>query len=98
MKYANRYDGANPDEHRSEAAKLPMPLESRLNAHACLFGDTPMLADVAIFPFVRQFAHADAAAFAALPFPHLQAWLTKWEASSLFNAIMTKYAVWQPGD
>jgi glutathione S-transferase len=98
MKYANRYDGANPDEHRSEAVKLLMPLESRLHAHAYLFGDAPMLADVAIFPFIRQFAHADAAAFAALPLPRLQAWMTKWESSSLFNAIMAKYPVWQPGE
>jgi len=98
MKYATRYDDVNPDEHRSEAVKLLMPLESRLNTSAYLFDDKPMLADVAIFPFVRQFAHADAAAFAALPLQRLQAWLTKWEASDLFHAVMIKYAVWQPGE
>lgn len=96
MKYANRYDGANPSEHRNEAVKLLMPLETRLHTHAYLFDDVPMLADIGIFPFVRQFAHADAAGFAALPFPCLQAWLTKWEASNLFNTIMAKYPVWQP--
>jgi glutathione S-transferase len=98
MKYANRYDDVDPSEHRSEAIKLLAPLESRLHAHAHLFDDRAMLADIAIFPFVRQFAHADAISFIALPYPSLQAWLTKWERSSLFNTIMVKHSVWQPND
>lgn len=98
MKYANRYDDVDPDEHRSEAVKLLAPLESRLNDHVYLFSDAPMLADIAIFPFVRQFSHADAVTFAALPFPCLQAWLTKWEASTLFHSIMVKHPVWQPSE
>jgi glutathione S-transferase len=61
-----------------------------------LFGDQPKLADIAIFPFVRQFAHADAMAFAELPLPHLQAWLKHWESSTLFASVMTKYSAWQP--
>jgi glutathione S-transferase len=96
MKYANRYDGVEPAEHRSAAVKLLAPLEARLSTHGYLFGETSTLADIAIFPFVRQFAHADAAAFAALPFPCLQAWLTKWESSALYQSIMTKHAIWQP--
>ncbi len=96
MKYSNRYPGAQPAEHRAAAVKLLETLEEQLCSNAYLFGDTPVLADVAIFPFVRQFAHADAEAFAALPLPQLQDWLTRWEASELFLSVMTKHPVWQP--
>lgn len=98
MKYANRYADSQPVVHRAEAIKLLALLETRLANHPYLFGSTPSLADVAIFPFVRQFAHADAAAFAHLPLPCLQLWLSRWEASALFQSVMTKYRVWQAGD
>lgn len=98
MKYANRYADSQPAVHRAEAIKWLALLEARLADHNYLFGSTSSLADVAIFPFVRQFAHADAAAFADLPFPGLQLWLSGWEASVLFQSVMAKYRVWQPGD
>ena len=96
MKYANRYPAAEPNEHRAAAIKLLAPLEGRLANHSFLFGAAPSLADIAIFPFVRQFAHADVAAFADEPLPCLQKWLAQWEASALFLSVMTKHAVWRP--
>jgi glutathione S-transferase len=90
MKYANRYADSAPGEHRTAARKLLAQFEQRLSRHAYLFGATPSLADVASFPFVRQFAHADAAAFASEPLPCLQAWLARWESSTLFASVMTK--------
>ncbi|MET0656897.1 MAG: glutathione S-transferase C-terminal domain-containing protein, partial [Steroidobacteraceae bacterium] len=90
MKYANRYPGSLPAEHRVAATQLLTPLEERLSNHAYLFSNAPSLADVAIFPFIRQFAHADTAAFAAEPLPSLQAWLARWEASTLFQSVMSK--------
>jgi UPF0176 protein len=96
MKYANRYVDALPEQHRTEAVKLLYALEQRLSSHAYLFGDQAKLADIAIFPFIRQFAHADAAASAELATPRLQAWLTRWELSALFAAVMTKHIAWQP--
>jgi glutathione S-transferase len=96
MKYANRYPGADPDLHRVEAIKLLVLLEQRLCKHAYLFGRKPSLADVAIFPFVRQFAHADTTAFASAPLPLLQGWLARWESSALFQLVMTKHPVWRP--
>jgi len=95
-KYGNRYPGSNPAEHRIEAVRLLSALEERLSAHAYLFGGASSLADVAIFPFARQFAHVDAIAFANDPLPALQAWLAKWETSDLFQSVMTKHAVWEP--
>lgn len=95
MKYANRYPGTKSSEHRAEAVKLLVPLDERLRDSNYLFGNAPALADIAIFPFVRQFAHADKTAFAALQLPHLQKWLAEWEASALFESAMIKHPVWQ---
>jgi glutathione S-transferase len=94
MKYAARYPGSDPALHRADALKLLRLLEQRLCRHAYLCGAAPLLADVAIFPFVRQFAHADVAAFASEQLPALQAWLVQWESSALFVAAMSKHPVW----
>lgn len=67
-----------------------LPLEARLQAEAWLGGLTPCATDLALFPFVRQFAAVDPAWFAAQALPALQAWLAHWLASPLFAACMVK--------
>jgi len=89
-KYANRYPGSDPAMHRAEAVKILARLEQRLSNGTYLFGSAPTFADIAIFPFVRQFARADAAAFARAMLPALQCWLARWESSALFQAVMAK--------
>ena len=63
-----------------------------LKVHAQLGGATPCAADIAIFPFVRQFAAVDPAWFDALPLPAVQAWLAGWLKHALFETAMTKTA------
>jgi len=94
MKYANRFPGSDPVEHRVAAVKLLVELEQRLSRHSYLFGVAPSLADVAIFPFVRQFAHADATPF-AIELPLLQCWLARWETAPLFLSVMAKLPLWK---
>lgn len=98
MKYATRYPESDLVDHRAEAIKLLAPLETQLLTNAFLFNSAPMFADIAIFPFVRQFARADPMAFAALPLPALQTWLGRWECSALFQAAMKKYPLWKLGN
>lgn len=97
-KYPNRYEGADALQHRTEAAAFLDGLETRLRGSRHLFGDAPALADMAIAPFVRQFAQVDAAWFAAAPWPALNAWLSALTASSLWVSAMPKFPAWQPGD
>ncbi|MGH8829488.1 MAG: glutathione S-transferase, partial [Polaromonas sp.] len=54
-------------------------------------------ADMAIAPFVRQFADTDRAWFDQQPWPGLQRWLAAWLASDLYARIMDKYPPWVPG-
>ena len=80
--------------HQAAGAAWLALLQGRLHATNCLFGDHASLADMAVLPFVRQFAHTDAAWFAAQPWPQLSAWLARFEASALLTGVMQKYALW----
>jgi glutathione S-transferase len=96
-KYPGRYE-ADTIDHRAEALALLHPLEARLENAAFLCGSRRSITDIALFPFIRQFAHIDCAWFASQPLPRLQAWLEAHMASDLFAAIMPKFAPWQAGD
>lgn len=95
-KYPDRYpeDGRSREDVRAQAvAALLTPLEIRLLAERYLGGATPCATDLAIFPFVRQFAAVEPDWFAAQPLPALQAWLAGWLGSRLFEVCMTKQPV-----
>ena len=82
---------------RDAAACWLAELELRLT-EGWLMGGAPSLADMALLPFIRQFAHTDAAWFAAQAWPRLAAWLTQFEASALYASIMEKAPAWQSAD
>ncbi len=97
-KYPGRYDEDGVTDHRAAALALLAPLEERLAAAPFLCGATRAFTDIALFPFIRQFAAIDPAWFAARPLPQLQGWLERLGGSDLFAAIMPKFAPWQEGD
>ena len=78
------------EQFRDEAGAFLRMLNSRLARHAFLMGETLSLADAAIFPFVRQFAHVDKAWFDAAYDGPLAAWLDRLAGSPLFLAVMQK--------
>ncbi len=97
-KYAVGYPEFSAEYYRSEGEQFLQVLEGHLEQHAYLLRDTPCFADVAIFPFVRQFAFVDKEWFESAPYPRLQSWLEMLLASELFLGVMAKYPVWQEGD
>lgn len=97
FKYATRYEDVDPDTHRIEAGKFLSTLDERLSESEYLFGSKRRLADIAIFPFVRQFAGAAGSWFCEDRFPHLTVWLEGLVSSELFTGIMKKYPQWQQG-
>ena len=96
-KYADRYD-VNPIEHRDAATALLEDLDERLRASGNLGNDLRSMTDLAIMPFVRQFAQTDRTYFDGLPFERLHAWLATHLASPLFARVMVRPAPWRPGD
>ena len=95
-KYPNRFGLPEGADHRAHGAVFLDSLNERLSQSPHLVGASESLADMAIAPFVRQFAHTDAAWFARQSWPALQAWLVKFEASNAYQQVMCPYAAWVP--
>lgn len=95
-KYAERH-GSDAIFHRQAALEWLALLEERL-VDGQLCGAEPTLADIAIFPFVRQFAAVDPDWFATLPFPRLMHWLAGHVESRLFARAFIRLAPWREGD
>ena len=96
-KYPDRH-GSDAAAHRRAGLAFLIELNARLADRGQLCGAAPGLADMAIMPFVRQFAATDQAWFAAQPLPHLQTWLEGHLKSQLFAAVMVRVDPWKAGD
>jgi glutathione S-transferase len=93
-KYPQRFGLADGLQHRAQAADVLMQWEARLQIHAYLSGNQWGLLDACVAPFVRQFARTDRAWFDAQPWPQLARWLTAFEVSEDFAAVMQKHPLW----
>jgi len=96
-KYPSRYPEADGALARVQAVEWLQGLEARLAGQPFLFGDHAALTDMAIAPFVRQFAGIDVDWWVAQPWPRLQAWLAQWQAGALFESVMHKLPAWVDG-
>lgn len=95
-KYPERYPEHAQSAYRQQGEQFLQVLETALQQHRFLLGDAASMADVAIFPFIRQFASVDGEWFANCPYPKLRAWLSAWLESALFAEIMQKFPTHQP--
>lgn len=99
-KYQVGYPEHPMEFYRDKAMDFLWELDQRLQSQGSnsnLFSNG-QFADIAIFPFVRQFAFVDKAWFDQQEFEQLHSWLTHWFETELFSRAMQKYSVWQPGD
>jgi len=96
-KYAVRFPDRDEAEERAKAMVFLNDLNNRLGHDTFLMGSKPTLADMAILPFVRQFANTDRSWFDAQGLGPLTEWLDDFLRSDRFRAIMTKYPPWQSG-
>lgn len=81
--------------YRDQCADWLQRLDTLLSAQDYLLGAQPQLLDLALLPFIRQFAHVDRAWFDQAPYRHLRRWLQTWLQDELFTSVMTKYQPWQ---
>ena len=89
-KYAIRFPEKPAETYRTQGEVFLQKLELLLNQSTFLLGDQISQADIAIFPFIRQFSGVDAAWFETAPYPKLKAWLKVLVESELFVSIMEK--------
>ena len=98
-KYADRYPEHSEIYYRQQAEKTLVILEQNLAINGCLVSEHITLADMAILPFIRQFALVDKDWFDSSPsYPLLKVWLEQFLSSELFESIMPKFSPWQDGD
>jgi len=97
-KYHTRYLELDPEESRAQAMAFLSKLDQQIGDKLWLFGDTPSLADMAVLPFVRQFAFINKSRFDVDAGPNLSRWLEAFIASERFAAIMPKLPMWREGD
>jgi glutathione S-transferase len=97
-KYPHRYGIADATPHRLAGWQILSDLNAKLADKAFLAGENLGLSDIAIFPFVRQFAATDQAWFDNQDAKALQNWLTRLTTSPLFDNIMQRFPKWQAGE
>lgn len=88
-KYPERH-GSDPIEHRGAALAILTSLDARIAERGYLVRHTRGFTDIALFPFVRQFAATDRPWFDAQDLPALRPWLDSLIESPLFVQIMER--------
>lgn len=96
-KYADRYPEQSADDYRANGEVFLRKLEQRLQQNRYLSSNQIRIADIAIMPFVRQFAMVDKAWFDDAPYPALQTWLNSLINAEMFTKMMKKHVPWQAG-
>lgn len=99
-KYHTRFPEHPPEYYREQGERFFGRLEGLLetNQGRGLVRDTAALADITIFPFVRQFANSDRQWFDVSPYPLLREWLNQHIHAPHFVRVMKKYPLWKQGD
>ena len=94
-KYPNRFPGLDQVKILGDAVDLMLePIEAALRSSQYLLGSKMTWVDVAIFPFMRQFAMVNPQGFEELPFTLTKKWLNQFTESELFHLVMHQYPTW----
>ncbi|WP_298627899.1 glutathione S-transferase [uncultured Legionella sp.] len=89
-KYPQKSEKKDPYYYREQAETYLEQLDSLLKINNYLLASHISYADVAIFPFIRQFCMVDKEWFEHSQYKHLQVWLNNFLKSELFLSIMEK--------
>ncbi len=87
-KYAVRFPQHSEAYYREQAESFLVNLNARLSNDGYLLAGRYTLADMAIFPFIRQFSNVNPDWFYASPYQHLIQWLDCLMGSVLFHRVM----------
>ena len=96
-KYHVRYPDYGKSFYRSECEKILDNYERILERSDNLFGNQISLGDIALLPFIRQFANVDINRFNEI-FINLSKWLEQLVQLDIFNNMMKKFDTWENGN
>lgn len=94
-KYADRHPEHSEEHYRKSCEVFIEELEDMLSDNSYLLADELSLADIGVFPFVRQFSLVDKEWFEQAPYPRVRQWLNKLINTELFNNVFQKHKLWQ---
>lgn len=97
-KCAKRYHETNLEACRNDCEVYIQDLERRLSEHAFVMGEDESLVDIAILPFIRQFAKVERQWYVQSSYKNLKRWLNNYLQSALFNKVMAPYQIWEEGN
>ena len=92
-KYASRFPKIDSEISRRLAVDYLINFDNKIEGQY-LFGNQPKLADIAIFPFVRQFANIDINWFNKFQWKKLKVWLDCFVGSKMFIKSQKKFDRW----
>jgi glutathione S-transferase len=96
-KYPNRFEDEDCSGARDTCQSFFDKLNLNIQNHGGgLLTDSYTMADIAIFPFIRQAAFVNKAWFDGLELPHLHRWFNTLITHRHFVSIMPKIDVWSP--
>lgn len=93
-KCAKRYHESNLIECRNACEAYIKLLENRLSEHKFLMSGRESLVDIALLPFIRQFARIERQWYLQSPYPKLKQWLNNYLQSPMFTKVMAKHPLW----
>ena len=96
-KYADRYPENSQEYYRTACEEFIEELEEMLTENEYLLADTISLADIGVFPFIRQFSLVDKDWFEQSRYSAVQHWLQGLINSDLFLHIFKKHKPWRNG-
>ena len=94
FKYYDRYPDYGKKYYREQCNKYLSKFDIMLNDTPYLLSAKISLADIAIFPFIRQFANIDLDGFNNC-YKNIPIWLKNFLESKLFLSVMNKYDEYQ---
>jgi glutathione S-transferase len=96
-KYADRHPEHTQEYYRLRCEAFIEELSEMLEENDFLLAQSITMADIALFPFVRQFALVDKNWFDQSPYPALQRWLNTMLATPWFREAFKKRVTWKSG-
>jgi len=89
-KYADRFPEHSKEYYRSQCEIFLNLLNDKLQTNHYLMAERITFADVAIFPFIRQFALVDEDWFLNSKYQELKKWLNDFKNTEMFQEVMKK--------
>ncbi len=93
-KYADRFPEHGEEHYRKACEEFILELEDMLTENRYLLADQLSLADIGVFPFVRQFSMVNKDWFDNAPYPYVQNWLDTLINTELFQHVFKKRKIW----